>query len=110
MQKVQNTCSSPAGVLSSPYPLLRAPTSLSTAESENLNVGGPASSIGFLGARSRRKEKQKFLQKCFKSSEVKYSFGLQVLRTYHMPQSGVRRPKVKTKIHVVVKCNEENRW
>lgn len=45
---------------------------LRTAEAENFKVGGLVSSRWLLGTTGRRKEEQKFLQKCFKSSEVKY--------------------------------------
>lgn len=94
----------------SPDTVLHAPTSLSggvllrTAEQRTLKL---ESGLIKTVPRGRRKEGQKFLQNCFKSSE--YSVNKYILRNYHMPKTGVRRPKVKTKTHAVIKCNEGNR-
>lgn len=71
----------PLLVFSSPYTFLHAPTSLQGYEScrgeqkhrtLKLEVWSPR---WLLGARGRIKEERKFSQSCFKSSEVKYSFG-----------------------------------
>ena len=47
------------------------------------------SGLSKIGARGRRKEEQKFLPKHLDSSEMIYSFGQQVLRTYHMLKVGL---------------------